>query len=295
MKMAISIVLSFLLSFGLAIPLFPHAAFAAEQQQQSTAVVVDGACGKAHSVSYTVTGGAIISEIKADPAALTLMVSLAESNSDGTLTITIPQQLIHDENASRYPELVVFIDEVPVEYNIQNITEGNITIDIDFPAGAKSIDIIGANILAFTPYANSLTIDIEGRQFPVNTFSAPICSYEFSAEQKKLTIHSDNAAEFTITFPKEMLGGPYSIFLDGKHQVSGVDYSPRYYENNNPANENITTISVSILPERVDTIEVVGTAAIPEFAGSLPIIIAGVSIALSGSIIAAKRNSGYNE
>jgi hypothetical protein len=303
MRIAIPVAILLLLSlpFGLSTP-FPHAAFAAEQRQSAT-VVVDGACGEAHSIFYTITGGAIVSEIKADPAVLTLTASLTESNNgtsegaanNGTLTITMPQRLIHDENGGRYPEPVVFIDEVSVVYDIQNITEDDITVDIDFPAGAKSIEIIGANILAFTPYTNILTMDIEGREFPVHTFSAPICSYEFSTEQKKLTIHSDNAAEFTVTLRKEMLGGPYSIFLDGKHQVHGVDYSPRYYDNN-PANENVTTISVSMLPDRADTIEIVGTTAIPEFASSLSIVGAGVAIALSSMIIvAAKRNSAYKK
>ncbi|HEX7032503.1 MAG TPA: hypothetical protein VF172_05835 [Nitrososphaera sp.] len=90
-----------------------------------------------------------------------------------------------------------------------------------------------------------------------------------------------------------MLGGPYSVFLDGKHQVHGIDYSPRYY--GNPVNENITTISVSMLPERADIIEIVGTTAVPEFAGSLSIIVAGISIAMSCVIITAKRNGGYKQ
>jgi len=190
--MAISIVISFLLLFGLSIPLFPHAAFGADQQQHAT-VMVDGACGKEYGISYTITGGAVVSEINADPAVFALTVSLAESNEEGTLEITIPQQLIPDGNAGRYPDLVVFIDEVPMEYNIQNTTEDNITLDVGFQTGAKTIGRIGGYILAFVPYANNLTIDVEGRQFPVNTYKAHICGYEFSAEQKKLTIYSDNS------------------------------------------------------------------------------------------------------
>ncbi|MEP0826301.1 MAG: hypothetical protein HRF40_12520 [Nitrososphaera sp.] len=83
------------------------------------------------------------------------------------------------------------------------------------------------------------------------------------------------------------------MFLDGQHRVYDIDYSPRYY--GNPVNENLTSISISMPHERADTIEIVGTTAIPEFAGSLSIVTAGVSIALSSSIIAARRRDGWGK
>jgi YVTN family beta-propeller protein len=250
-----------------------------------------GDCGKTYRVSYAITdGAATVNDLKADPAVLSLSISLAAGNGtsagaarNGTLSITMPQRLIHDEKSGALSDPVGFIDEEPVEIAVRNITEYDITMDIDFPAGSKKIEVVGSYYPEYPPYTNMIDVNVEGKQFTVHTYSAPICSYEFSAEQKKLIIHSDNTAGFAATFPKELLGGPYSVFLDGKQQLYGIDYTPRY---GGPVNENATTISISMEPyRRANTIEIVGTTSIPEFS-SFSMMIAAA--AMLGTIVATK-------
>jgi YVTN family beta-propeller protein len=250
-----------------------------------------GDCGKTYRVSYAITESATtVSDLKADPAVLSLSISLAAGNgtsagaaSNGTLLITMPQRLIHDEKSGALSDPVGFIDEEPVEIAVRNITEYDITMDIDFPSGSKKIEVVGSYYPEYPPYTNMIDVNVEGKQFTVHTYSAPICSYEFNAEQKKLIIHSDNTAGFAATFPKELLGGPYSIFLDGKQQLYGIDYTPRY---GGPVNENTTTISISMEPyRRANTIEIVGTTSIPEFS-SFSLMIAAA--AMLGTIVVTK-------
>jgi hypothetical protein len=195
----------------------------------------------------------------------------------------MPQRLIHDEKSGALSDPVAFIDEEPVEIDVRNITEHNITMDIDFPAGAKTIEVVGSYYPEYPPYTDIIDVNVEGKQFAVLTYSAPICSYEFNVEQKELIIHSDNTAGFAATFPKELLGGPYTIFLDGKQQLYGIDYTPRY---GGPVNENTTTISISMEPyRRANTIEIVGTTSIPEFS-SFSLMVAAAAIL--GTIVATK-------
>jgi hypothetical protein len=286
MSVAFPIVVMVLLLTLLSEP-FTLSAFAVEPQQPAQyAISVDGACGKTYRAFYTITGAAINS-IKADPAVLSLSVFLkgntnstegadGDTTNNGTLTLTMPVELLGD-NKSGLSGPVVFIDEENVEFDVSNMTEENLTIDIDFPADSKRIEIVGAYYPEYPPYFNTVEVNVEGRHFSVDTYHLPICSYEFSGEQKKLTIHSDNAAGFTFVFPIEMLGGPYSVFLDGKEQLSGIDYERRYYHDR-PVSENDTTISVSMPHKRANTIEIVGTTAIPEFSSSLLLMVAATSI-----------------
>ncbi len=101
--------------------------------------------GTDFDVSYSITGGKVLG-ITADVEAKSLLV-LIETTSDGTLTITLPRELIDAKINGEDDSFFVLIDGEEVDFEEEEPTSTDRTLAISFQDGAVEIEIIGTQIV----------------------------------------------------------------------------------------------------------------------------------------------------
>ncbi len=96
-------------------------------------------------LSYTITGGSVLS-VTPDDEANSLIIGIS-TTSDGELTITLPRELI-DAIAPDGSEdtFFVLIDGEEVDFD-ETTTDTDRTLTIAFPDGAEEIEIIGSFVV----------------------------------------------------------------------------------------------------------------------------------------------------
>jgi hypothetical protein len=140
------------------------------------------------------------------------------------------------------------------------------------PAVAGEMVFIGSwdtKMYAFGTPSVTYSVEVEGTSYPVIIKSNSIIS-EFSFDQasKTISIHIANAAGMSgsagfcnITFPNELLGGPYTLLFDDSElpfsQSSNATHTSLFF--------NYT--------HSTHTIEVVGTTVIPEISSIITVSI----------------------
>ena len=100
--------------------------------------------GTDFDVSYNITGGKVLG-ITADIEGKSLLVSI-QTTSDGTLTITLPRELIDAKINGADDSFFVLIDGEEVEFG-EETTSTDRTLTINFQDGAEEIEIIGTQIV----------------------------------------------------------------------------------------------------------------------------------------------------
>ena len=96
-------------------------------------------------LSYTITGGSVLS-ITPDDEANSLIIKI-ETTSNGELKITLPRALIDvDKINGEDDEFFVLIDGEEVEFE-ETTTSTDRTLTIAFPDGAEEIEIIGSFVV----------------------------------------------------------------------------------------------------------------------------------------------------
>lgn len=93
-------------------------------------------------VSYSISGGTV-NGISADLKSLSLVVSI-NSNSDGSITLQIPRQLLDSKTSSGQDDtFIILIDGVEVKPQNEQGDDTSRTITISFLKGNQNIQIIG--------------------------------------------------------------------------------------------------------------------------------------------------------
>ena len=96
-------------------------------------------------LSYTITGGSVLS-VTPDDEANSLIVGI-ETSSDGELTITLPRELIDAIGPDGSEDtFFVLIDGEEVDFD-ETTTSTDRTLTIPFPDGAEEIEIIGSFVV----------------------------------------------------------------------------------------------------------------------------------------------------
>src|SRR5574342_557973 len=101
--------------------------------------------GTDFDVSYSITGGKVLG-ITADVEAKSLLVSI-QTTSDGTLTITLPRELIDAKINGEDDSFFVLIDGEETSDVSEETTSTDRTLTISFQDGAEEIEIIGTQIV----------------------------------------------------------------------------------------------------------------------------------------------------
>ncbi len=96
-------------------------------------------------LSYTITGGSVLS-VTPDDGANSLIIGIS-TTSDGELTITLPRELIDALDADGQEDsFFVLIDGEEVDFD-ESKTSKDRTLTIAFPDGAEEIEIIGSFVV----------------------------------------------------------------------------------------------------------------------------------------------------
>ena len=95
-------------------------------------------------LSYTITGGSVLS-VTPDDDAKSLIIAI-EATNDGVLTITLPRSLIDAKFNGEDDDFFVLIDGEEVDFD-EVLTSTDRTLTISFPAGAEEIEIIGTMVV----------------------------------------------------------------------------------------------------------------------------------------------------
>jgi len=105
-------------------------------------------------------------------------------------------------------------------------------------------------------------VEWEENQFDVEIITnTQINKFNFEQISKSISFKINEKDEFvTLSIPQELLGGPYVVLLD--------DEKIRYSKNL----ENENNILLTIKPDSVGNIEIIGTTVIPEFSMFIPLI-----------------------
>lgn len=106
-------------------------------------IIVDGTT---FEPLHTIIGGVVL-DMHTNPEYNTLVIDI-ESMRDGTLTITLPRDLVDSKKAvdGADDSFFVLVDGEEVEYMETKTTEDARTLAIDFPGGAGMVEIIGTYV-----------------------------------------------------------------------------------------------------------------------------------------------------
>ena len=105
-------------------------------------------------------------------------------------------------------------------------------------------------------------VEWEENQFDVKIITnSKIDKFNFEQISKSINFKINEKDEFvTLSIPQELLGGPYVVLLDDEK----IRYSKNF--------ENENNVLLTIKPDLVGNVEIVGTTVIPEFSMFIPLI-----------------------
>ncbi len=221
----------------------------------------------------------------------------------GYLDLTFPRELYDVLLFTDHYEPAIFTDDEVAEFQELSRTCEQISLRIDLGwRGSDRLELTSGDILE--PHDHPFILQLEqnvtgaygnGEKEQVRVglrTNAMKCDLLFIQEEKK--IHADiegrsemaNEGYFSITIPHRLLGGNYTVLVDGKQ----VDFAERQYRQN-----GIMVISSLEFryPQNASSIDVIGTSVIPEF-GSFSIIVTAVGMASILILSSRKKSCGRN-
>ncbi|MCH9657549.1 PEFG-CTERM sorting domain-containing protein [archaeon] len=95
-------------------------------------------------LDHDITGGSV-TEMEIDMESTSLIVEI-DSDSDGSITITLPRDVIDATFNEADDDLFVIVDGEEVDYD-ETTTSTDRTLTIAFPAGTEEIEIIGTFVV----------------------------------------------------------------------------------------------------------------------------------------------------
>lgn len=246
-----------------------------ESEEAATLVIGD----QEFDIQYTISGGTL-DELTAEPALETLLVTIS-SSSDGNLTIWLPTEVIDAED-----EFFVFIDDEFGNFVVDELepTADARVLQIEFPAGAEEIEIVGTSIVGGEepePTPQTVSVEIEGQTYdiPYEVTGGSVQSVSADIDSKilMLTISSTSNGILTVWLPTEVIDADneFTVSIDGE--------SATFTELDPTADARVLEVEFE---NGAREIEIAGTFIVPEFGGLTTLV---VSMAIVGTIVATRR------
>ncbi|MGH9923268.1 MAG: hypothetical protein ACRD38_10995 [Nitrososphaerales archaeon] len=141
------------------------------------------------------------------------------------------------------------------------------TISVGFEEDVTEMAIIGSFLRSpDEPKKDAnLELDVDGKIFKLPTFTdSRICDWRFIKEERKLEFTIQDGTHLQFLTKNELVGRPYTVLVNGK----SVDF--------NMVNASDTSTYVSMRYNNANTIQIIGTTAIPEF--PISILVAAVGM-----------------
>lgn len=254
---------------------------------------------KTYPLFYNMNNGGSIIDV--DPftyyprgGELTIMIT---SPAEGNLDLIFSRGLYDALSFSDHPP-IAFIDGRDVPGLVDPSACDLIPFRIPLEQASEKVQFITADILMehSHPYPPRLqvskTLVEEGETFRLVLWTDAIeCDLSLVKEEKKIRIdvagrnETDGQGFFSIAIPHELLGGNYTVLVDGKE----VTFTEEPYGNLAFYSEDIP---VSLLAfnytSKATTIDIIGTSVIPEFGSSIATVIGGITVAI---VVIASRHS----
>ena len=141
------------------------------------------------------------------------------------------------------------------------------TISVEFEKDVTKMSVIGSFLRSpDEPKKDAnLKLEVDGKPFKLTTFTdSRICDWRFIKEERKLEFTVQNGTHLQVLAKNELIGRPYTVLVNGK----SVDF--------NMVNASDTSTYISMRYNNANTIQIIGTTAIPEF--SISILVAAVGM-----------------
>ncbi|MEM3085080.1 MAG: hypothetical protein QXU32_10940 [Nitrososphaerales archaeon] len=222
--------------------------------------------GNTYNIPYRITNGKLVN-IQADLPSLEIIIIIAPSGN-GKLDIQLPRVLV--DKLANIGMLSVFLEGNSIDYT-ENSTCDYRTISVNFDDSSEEILLVGTYTRSPDEPKLDATLELEaeGKDFGLTTRSdSTICDWRLIKDEKKLQIDVQDGNWFEISVPSELIGGPYTVLVNGKKVDFDISGTEAY-----------STISVNYNNAR--TIDIIGTTVIPEFAISIVM----VSLAMTAMLL----------
>jgi hypothetical protein len=191
-------------------------------------------------------------------------VIIFPSQDDSTVEYDLKQVLLQKDSMWRwdftYLQTTSFI--LPEELDLIFVNDRPIYFDDD----KKGFTCHGCQVVleySFDERKEIIEVDWEDKKFLVEIRTiADIENFNFKQPEKLMSFKiNDSDRHVTIVIPLELLWGPYVVFLDDEKKL--------FHEYNN----NGTHTWISLRPDTVGEITIIGTTVIPEFPIIAPLVI----------------------
>lgn len=246
----------------------------------------------AQGIKYSTTAGEV-TKVAADEDLLTVTITV-RTIGDGFFQILFPREFMTSffklgSASGPYYGIEVFVDGVGLYNNPTVVADCNFaTFRFPIDAGTETIEFVGTFVpadLPPSPTPERYMFLHEGAAANGATFrirvatNAESCNLSLIESEKRLhvslAVTSDKQGFLELTLPHYVLGGNYTVLIDGKptndHNATFVRYGdPRYYLPEISGDATIITLEYD--GSNTKSIDIVGTSVIPEF-GTLPIIL----------------------
>jgi hypothetical protein len=299
---------AFLLTVVVGCNIVPSTIMASAQEQDFSEKSVEVQAGnKTYPLFYYMSSGGTINSVSTDT--YLIMAINVTSLTDGKLELRFPRELYDALSFTEHDEPILFVNEVPVDVPL-GLTSSceDISFVVPVQAGTREIEIIYSDILMnhSHSYPQKIhlvkSIEAEGEKFSaILATDAKKCDLSFLKDEKKFHIDIEGRREatnidegyFSLTFPRDLLGGNYTVLVDGKPTsfIEDQFFTKNYTDIGvqSATQDDFTPIKASHLSfnysRDATSIEIIGTTAIPEFDSSIIIMftasLVGASLMLS--------------
>jgi hypothetical protein len=182
--------------------------------------------GSTYDIPYKITNGQL-KNIRVD-LNFDEMVLEIEPSAKGRLDVSFPRDFI--DQIGNVGRLTAYVSGEKVEYS-ESVTCDKRTISIEFGDNDQDILLMGPSL----PYDETdltavLEVNFQGSYVTkvITDSNSVTCDWKLLAKEKEFQISVRGGSRLEITLPNSLLGGPYTVFLDGKETRFDLTSDDRY-------------------------------------------------------------------